>query len=101
MSAWAYVEDGIPDNGVSVLVTFTDRGGRRRATVATLYGEQELESVDQDDRCGGVYDEDTDKYWAPPGWYETPWSAEEVYPLDGVVVAWRPLTVAPEKDGEQ
>lgn len=44
---------------------------------------------------GAEYDEETDKYYWPPGWYEWNEHEEMHWAVDGVVTHWMKLPDAP------
>ena len=109
---WIPVSKGMPDNGKNVLV-FVAVPGRRGGTITVANHIDDRTEEASDEALGyadewAVYDEDTDTYWCPEGWYERQ-VANDAYGLmllTDPVVAWMPLPAKPEnychagRDGE-
>lgn len=100
-SGYCVVQDWRPiesvPKGRRVWVSFIAHGGQRRTTIAELYGDNELE-------LGEDYEwNDSESDYAPAGWYECPWSAETIYPLQGTPTHWMPKppsSLAPTKEND-
>lgn len=59
----------VPPPNVPLLAFFVNEWGKRRVVRAMYAAEKTLECSEE--CCEfGVYDEEADTYWCPPGWYE-------------------------------
>jgi hypothetical protein len=91
---WIRCEDGMPKDGVMVLVAYTD-SGKPHVGIAEHAGPRTLPL--HEDACGegqGEYDDESGDEWCKPGWYsqnavnEVEWKLENVY-------AWMSLPKPP------
>jgi hypothetical protein len=87
----------LPPHGVPVLAYYRNELGKSRVVRATYYGPMELEQADE---CGGPgdYDEKSDEYYAPEGWYETNEHEETYWRVDETVTHWMRLPDPPCDD---
>ena len=93
---WILAAEQMPEVNVPVLAYAVGcyEGAVKRIIRATYVGEKSLETINDDD--SGEYDEKTDTYWCPVGWYETNVFEETHWKVEGVVTHWMPLPPAPE-----
>ena len=90
---WICVAEAIPES--IVLVAYNDKQFIKSFIVRGCYfkkHEQESEDEDHFD-----YDEATDKYYIPEGWYEciSNWDDYSSVKIQGIVTHWMPLPPAP------
>lgn len=94
---WTSVKDAMPQSGVKVLACYRNSHGNLRRIRAEWTAAKTVESnLDFD---FGEYDEATDCYYAPEGWYECidNWvEYSSVMVSEGEVTHWMPLPLAPE-----
>lgn len=93
---WVAVSERMPESGVVVLACYRNRLGNWRRIRASWVAAKTEESGPESDI--GVYDEATDTYYDPEGWYEQidnwdMYSAVAVH--EGEVSHWMPLPEAP------
>lgn len=104
-AAWISVKDWLPENEKDVLIAYTRKGLRgdvyscvgmafhtdgKTNTDDSVYSWQ-TEYIDMD------YDEESDAYIIPEGWWETVDFGEEFSAVDMVVTHWMPLPEPPEE----
>jgi len=94
--AWVPVSERLPDSGVTVLACYISRAGQLRRIRAEWIAAKTQESGAESDI--GEYDEATDTYYEPEGWYERidnwdDYSAVAV--TQGEVTHWMRLPAAP------
>ena len=94
---WVPVAERLPPSGQTVLACYTNRAGRLRRIRAEWIAAKSVESSSEHSDIG-VYDEDTDTFYDPEGWYERidnwgDYSAVGV--CEGDVTHWMPLPDAP------
>ena len=68
LGAWVPVTERMPDSGCVVLACYTNRAGKLRRIRAEWVAAKTQESGGDSDI--GEYDEATDTYYDPQGWYE-------------------------------
>ena len=68
LGAWVPVTERMPDSGCVVLACYTKRAGKLRVIRAEWVAAKTQESGGDSDI--GEYDEATDTYYDPQGWYE-------------------------------
>lgn len=93
---WISVDERLPTSGLKVLATYINRAGKRRTICAEWVAAKTVESSDSSDI--GVYDEESDMYFEPEGWYEQMDNWEEYTSLvvnEGEIDYWMPLPTAP------
>jgi hypothetical protein len=94
--AWVPVAERMPASGVTVLACYTNSAGKWRRIRAMWIAAKSYESGPESDM--GEYDEDTDCYCDPEGWYEKidNWPEYTACSVnEGVVSHWMPLPAAP------
>lgn len=95
-SQWVPVDERLPPSGVTVLACYINRCGHVRRIRAAWVAAKSSEASSESDI--GEYDEATDAYYDPEGWYEQidNW---DVYTAVGVnegeITHWIPLPAAP------
>lgn len=97
--AWTKVSDGLPKSGVTVLACYRNSlGNLRRIRAHWIAAKTEESNGDYDEFF--EYDEETDTYYAPEGWYECidNWGDySSVRVCEGEVTHWMPLPPAPDE----
>ena len=99
---WVPVSERLPDSGLIVLACYTNVLGNVRRIRAQWTAEKTSESTGDYDF--GVYDEATDTYYDPPGWYECidHWDEYSSVFVTGVEIThWMPLPAAPSAKDPQ
>lgn len=93
---WIKVEDELPKNGKKVIATFENSMGKRRMIFAYYTEAKQIESGFDSDF--GEYDEETDCYYDPEGWYEIIENTIEytaIFHMDGEITHWMELPQYP------
>ena len=93
---WIKVADQLPKSGLPVIAFVQSAFGNAEATqrIRAQYAAKfTLESGDDEDF--GEYDEVTDQYYCPPGWYETNEFEDTHWAVDGTVTHWMLLPEPP------
>lgn len=96
---WIPVSEQLPASGIIVLASYTNRCGNVRRIRAKWVAAKNVESTTPDSDFV-EYDEETDTYYDPQGWYEQidnlpDYSAVAV--VEGEVTHWMPLPPAPQE----
>lgn len=97
MSDWRRVSDEMPPDGRTVLAYFTNGLGKGRRIRATYYGARQLPVNDDTDIDEQDYDEATDTYFCPAGWYETNEYEDVSWRVADPVTHWMPLPDPPKE----
>lgn len=95
-AAWVACAERMPASGVTVLACYTNRAGNVRRIRAEWVAAKTIES-DADSEIS-EYDEATDCYYDPEGWYEKidNWGDySRVAVVEGEITHWMPLPAAP------
>jgi len=94
-TAWTSITEGMPAPGVPViaLVAPNEYGKTRRIRAQWAPDKTLEQSFDAE---GGIYDEETDKWYVEEGWYETNEYEEVHWAVTGTVTHWQPLPPLPE-----
>ena len=94
---WIPVSDQFPTTKLRVLAAYND--GRTTTTIRALHIPPKT-VIDYNDFDESEYDEETDQYYFPAGWYEAVESGEYAFvgPLDGTVTHWAQLPALPSKE---
>ncbi len=97
LGAWVPVAERLPDSGKTVLACYRNGAGRVRRIRAVWVAAKTCEANPESEI--GEYDEASDTYYDPEGWYEKidnwdDYTAVVVY--QGTVTHWMPLPPAPE-----
>ena len=95
--AWTSVKDAMPKSGATVLVCYRNSHGNLRRIRAKWTAAKTVESNTELE--WGEYDEATDAYWTPEGWYECIDNWDEFSSIavgEGEVTHWMPLPLAPD-----
>lgn len=94
---WTSVKDAMPQSGVTVLAYYKNRNGFERRIRAKWTATKTEEANAEYD--WGEYDEETDTYWTPGGWYECIDNWDEfssVMVSEGEITHWMPMPAAPD-----
>lgn len=95
-SGWISVEDELPKVGKPVLVNFTLSTGVTRTTRAIWVKKFTCTEDEYGEfNNGAEYEEASDDYYWPEGWYEYPTQFEESMMISEEVTHWMPLPAAP------
>lgn len=98
MSKW---QTGLPEPGRKVLAFYRNSHGKGRIVNAMYVHEKEIESRPySDDNDIGVYDEESDTYYWPAGWYECIENLDDyscINVTEGKVTHWMPLPQPPSE----
>lgn len=94
---WVSVAERFPASGVTVMAAYQNSLGNWRRIRAQWVAEKSVESSPESEI--GEYDEETDTYYDPSGWYEAidnwdDFTAVAVY--QGEVTHWMPLPASPQ-----
>lgn len=93
---WIKVSDCMPENGKKVLLTYKNECGNWRRICGMYIAEKTMESVSDSDIS--EYDEETDTYYDPAGWYEIieNWEEYSYVAVTEPVTHWQELPPYPE-----
>lgn len=94
---WVSVTDKMPDAGATVLACYKNSHNLIRRIRAMWVAAKSVESGWESDL--GEYDEESDTYYDPEGWYEKieNWEEFTALLLDKPVTHWMPLPPAPKE----
>ena len=89
---WIPVKKRLPDSGVHVLVSCKSNGGCRYVCDA-FYSAPKTEVCSYNDDIDMEYDEETDEYYMPEGWWEVikNWDEYSCVGIEDTVTHWMPL----------
>lgn len=98
LGAWVPVAERMPASGLPVLACYKNSHGNWRRIRAEWVAAKTQESGDNSDI--GEYDEATDTYYDPQGWYERIDNWDDGFSAVGVnqgeVTHWMPLPAPPQ-----
>jgi hypothetical protein len=96
---WIKCADRMPEPGVPVLITFKNEFGKMR-TLRAEWSDGKSREISYDAEIDdAIYDEETDTYWCPEGWFESNEYEEVHWAVVGVVVThWMPLPEPPDDE---
>lgn len=96
-TTWIPCAEQMPKNGKKVLAYFINRAGKQRIICAYWTESKQIESGVNSDL--GEYDENTDCFYDPQGWYEVVENCDYSGYLhkDGKISHWIPLPPYPDK----
>ena len=97
MNPWTPIAEGMPEPGRKVLAFYINQAKKSRIICAAWIAAKTEESSEDGDI--GEYDEATDTYYDPEGWYEQidnwdDYSGLAVY--QGEITHWMPIPEPPE-----
>jgi hypothetical protein len=93
MNKWISVKDRLPEPGVKVIAYFLNEFGKHRRIMAMYAPPKTVEAETDDEWCD--YDEKTDNYYIPCGWYEHNEFDETHWGIDNNITHWMPLPKPP------
>lgn len=94
---WISVKDAMPKSGVIVLAYYINSHNHSRRIRAKWTAAKTEEA--NAEFYWGEYDEETDTYWTPEGWYECIDNWDEFSSImvsEGEITHWMPLPLAPD-----
>jgi hypothetical protein len=100
-SEWVAVSDRLPRSNVIVLAHYKNSHGHNRRIRAEWAQSKTLEASDNWDG-DAEYDEATDTYYCPQGWYERIDNWDEFSSIavhEGEITHWMPMPAAPQQEG--
>lgn len=100
MSNWQSIKN-MPENGRNVLAYYVNNSGNYRIVKAFYAALYAIESGYDDDLNDSEYDDKTDTYYFPEGWYEVidNWPDYSCVRInEGDVTHWMPLPEPPAKE---
>lgn len=98
LSCWTPVNEAMPEYGKKVLASYVNSCGKERIIVGSYVGKLQEEAGVDDDWF--EYDEATDNYYLPEGWYEQQenWGEySSIFVNEGAVTHWMPLPKPPAR----
>ncbi len=97
---WVLASERLPDSGMPVIAFVTNPNGFTRRIRAMYAVPRTLESNGDGDADGdcGDYDEASDTYWCPAGWYEKNEYEETNWSVNDPVTYWTELPPAPKPE---
>ena len=101
MSDWISVTDRLPHPAMMVLVATIDHLGNGFVVMAEYSDGKSL--LVADECCiedWGTYDEKTDEWWCPVGWFESNQTDETHWQVNEPVTHWMPLPDPPVEGDE-
>lgn len=103
MSDWIPVKKELPSNNRPVLAFVEDAYGAGKLRVIKANYARKFELEVHIDHCEdfGEYDEKTDEYYAPEGWYEANSFHDVDYLIDGIVTYWMELPKSPNPEPKE
>lgn len=101
MSEWISVKDRLPESGKHVLVCCSIHligGGLSTYVCDAFHTDQKTIVCNCDDDIDMDYDEETDEFYFPVGWWEVikNWSDYSCVAIEDFVTHWMPLPEPPE-----
>lgn len=95
MSAWVKVSDKLPDTEVPVLALYAGYKGKPKIVRALYARKFTLKTYELGGFINPEYDEETDEYYCPEGWYEWNEHDEVLWAIDYPVTHWMSLPELP------
>ena len=92
---WISVDERLPNPGAKVIAYFKNEYRLHRRIMAMYAPTKTIEPDLDDEFCD--YDEETDTYYLPCGWYERNEFDDNHYSVGGTVTHWMPLPKPPKK----
>ncbi|WP_186166492.1 DUF551 domain-containing protein [Burkholderia gladioli] len=95
---WVLASDRLPDSSRTVLATYLNCSDKARRIRAQYVAAKTREASGETDELEGVYDEESDTYYWPEGWYECidNWGdLSHVQVTEGAVTHWMEMPPLP------
>lgn len=104
-TSWIPVTERLPESGVHVLACCRVKwvgGGGRSYVCDAFYSAQKTEICSYNDDIDAEYDEETDEYYMPEGWWEVikNWDDYSCVGIGNFVTHWMPLPEPPKEETE-
>jgi len=95
---WVSVEDRLPESGKHVLLCCEIRPSGKRYVCDGYYAASKSITSDYGSEWDCEYDEETDEYYLPAGYYEVikNWDDYSSIVIDDFVTQWKPLPEPPK-----
>lgn len=94
---WISVEDALPNNQQTVLISYTTHWGKRAVTIGWHTKAKCLESGNFESEVDDEYDEESDTYYMKEQWVDESIESEYHYSISNVT-HWMPLPNTPSID---
>ena len=101
LKSWTKTSDGLPEIGEPVQACYLTRLGKLKVIRAMWISKNTIEAFAESDI--GEYDEKTDTYYNPEGWYECIDNWDDYCSVmvdEGPVLYWTPLSIPPDVNRE-
>lgn len=97
---WVSIKDRLPESGEHVLVCCETRHSKGRYVCDAFYTAHKTKTCSWDDDIDSVYDDDTDEYYMPEGWWEVikNWDDYSCVAIEDFVLYWMSLPEMPKEE---
>lgn len=96
MSGWVSVTDRLPPSGMPVIAFYRNSASVNRRIRAEYVAKHTREQSDDD--LASEYDEETDTFYWPAGWYELVNNWDDyasIWVVEGEITHWHAMPAAP------
>lgn len=95
MTKWISIKEGLPESRARVIFTWQNSQIKRRTSIGFYAAHKSIDADIYEEIDDAWYDEETDRYWLPEGWYEEAAEGEYFYSISNVT-HWQPLPEPPK-----